>query len=129
MFFEFIFMLVGFLLIYLIMMNFKRISSKGIVFLIPLYTIFLFLTKIYNWQIPIPLRIIISVIMIASSMVGIIIGIAAFCLSETMEKKTGRVIQRQKLGQGFGITLLLPSIIILIKMIINLIQILIYLLN
>lgn len=125
--FEFILMLLGFILIYLIMRNFERIGSKGFVFLIPLYTIFLFFAKIYEWQISIPLRIIISVIMIISSTVSIIIGISAFSLSETMEGKTQKVIKRQKLGEGFGIALSLTAVIILIKVVINLFQIFLYL--
>jgi hypothetical protein len=121
--FEFILMLLGLILIYLIVKNFQRFSPKGSVILISLYTIFIFLTMVFQWEFSIFLRIIISVVMFVSSIVSIIIGISAFSLSETMEEKTPKVIKRQKLGQGFGITLLLTSIIVLLKVIINLFQI------
>ena len=123
--FEFLFMLLGLILVYYTVNTFERFTPKVSVILIPLYTILVFLVMIFEWQISIPLKIIISVVMIIAAFNSIIIGLGAFTLSETNEEKTKKVIKRQKLGEGFGITIFFTSVIVLIKVIINLFQILI----
>jgi len=112
--FELFFMVIGLILIYYTILNFKR-TDKLLPVSISLYTIFVFLLQIFNWSIPEWVIAIISIVMIIFSLLAFFLGVVALTMSETNEEKTKEVIKRQKLGQRFGAILLFASIITIIK--------------